>query len=1825
MIRFHQGLKTLLLALLFFAISSQSMLAAPGPEMQGALNNLVTPKLVNETNKQQYADRFNIQELIDPQTGSLTLKETDLILPGRDGLDLNMTRLYNSSQAEVGRKWVSISACNPVIYEYYAIMYVVNTTTGYVYEAGYIGPYESDQAARTAGIQLMASNTIYGHYTVHQVQKNCFVNNIAPLSYTQERYNLGNGWSFGFPSVEVRQDSAEKQLYYHDGTGASYYVNFSPWANGNLENYEGKDVLFENDYTGTYTSNNEVSKYIFTDASKTKSFFSLDGRLLGIKDRYGNEIKFTYTNQVVSGYTRSLISQITDSIGRVVTFNYNNGVIGQINGQPVTTDQIRIDVQDPNDVNRKIQMTYSKLIDQINGRSQPKLWRVTAAPNKPEETNVYYDYSAQPSRFKYNDKNFASGASTIYVMALNKKTYSNTTTSYAYEPVPRNLGNDGLYEAIRVTSRLDRARKVNYDLNPAVVYEGTQDLNKVNYTYLGDISGYPTYTTTPPTTYEYGSESVIATNGLKTRQTYNYQNQLLSTVTTALNGEKKVITNLLYDVRFKTKPMRTEMAEFASDGVTVNKLYVDQTYYDWGGLRTATLPLSLIQVNDELIKSKYTTRYQYHDTITSLLLSKQWYQKESDTVPTAESYTYESAPVKLGRILSQTNAIGEVTSYSYVLNSHNQVEKATITKNLENNKQAKTEVTYGPNGTVAFPTESRTFYTNENGAQTTQSSKTYDLLWGTVTSETNNDGSLMTYVYDNLGRTTSVTYPNSIGKDGHTYTRKDIFEYNHNAWNSSFDSSNRHAITTAVRSYTRNTNVNTQEQQVFSDQTVYYDGFGNGIYHQLWDDQRETWIQEGQYHYDSLSRAIYARDSVGNESRVEYDGWGRLHETYDAFGNLYKSEFDTINRKQTSYMVAQANVASFQQASNPLYMSNTLKENVLETTLDSYGRVIGRWASPTYPDRTNGIQETYTYDLQSNLLTYTDPKAYQTVFTYDKLNRLVKVTDALNQNTVYAYNMLGSLKSTTHTDGTQNWVRTSDYDERGLLTKKTDQALKIETYQTNQLGQAVGKTDRNQTLFANQYDQLGRLTISSGGNSSFKTTYGINPFGPEKVEERSGQTLLRSSAFSYNHRGQLASKSMSNEGYTQSTGFQYHMDGSLASVSDPFNYTTQYKYDHNRINTVQTNGSAVVSTNEEDNAKYDYNANGTLQSVTYPKLADGTYVKAVYEYDKINRLKSVLNKKGNTILSEYHYLYDNNSNIESITDASGTTTYEYDRLNRLTVINRPNGTKVVYTYDVRGNRTTLRDDTYPVETDEVTTEFNIWNQLTVYTKGTHTTSFQYEPAGLRAKKITPTKTVRYAYDGNGRVISESDATNNVTSNYVWGPDRLLVKQDAAISEQFYYLYNGHGDVVQIMNEQGQIQNSYTYDEWGNMVNKTESIPNEFTYAGEIFDEETGLYYLRARYYNPSVGRFISEDSYEGQVVDPLSLNLYTYTANNPLMYTDPTGHCFRGECKWAFDKLQSWGDAVGEIFTKGGEGAIEIADFLIVDDINTLLDPNSSSFDKSLAAAGFVPVGKVIKGGKLIIKLANKSGQVVERAVRATDKSVEAAKDIGKACNCFIAGTKVLTDEGEKPIEEIEVGDKVLAKSDETGEVAYKVVVGLFQKQAGEIYSVYIGDEIIEATGEHPFWLDGKGWTFVKDLKVGYLLVSSDGTKLAIDKIEKEPREATVYNFEVADFHSYFVSNLGIWVHNCALKNVYKSIKDSPLYPQGFSVAKNGTVKNKVNNTELLEELRAIESGTWNKIYKDGMDANGNKISVHYFQSQSGQVFNVKTKNGWSNSSSQMP
>ncbi|MBA9088808.1 RHS repeat-associated protein [Fontibacillus solani] len=377
-----------------------------------------------------------------------------------------------------------------------------------------------------------------------------------------------------------------------------------------------------------------------------------------------------------------------------------------------------------------------------------------------------------------------------------------------------------------------------------------------------------------------------------------------------------------------------------------------------------------------------------------------------------------------------------------------------------------------------------------------------------------------------------------------------------------------------------------------------------------------------------------------------------------------------------------------------------------------------------------------------------------------------------------------------------------------------------------------------------------------------------------------------------------------------------------------------------------------------------------------------------HTYDAIGRLLKVSNKKGTTVVSEYSYGYDANGNITSVTDSTGTTSYKYDSLNRLIQVKRPSGHTIDYTYDARGNRKTLNgDENFADPSGEQNYTFNIWDQLKTVTNGNTTTEFEYEMQGLRLSKTTTTvnsesgngttptsvEKVRYVYNNGGKVISEANASNQVTANYVWGPDRLLAKRDVSTNKKYYYLYNGHGDVVQIIDESGNIVNNYQYDEWGNILQQQERIDNAFKYAGEIQDEETGLYYLRARYYDPEVGRFISKDTYEGQINNPLSLNLYTYVENNPSIYTDPTGY-------WCTATVN------GKYYSHPGKcsGSGNGQDYIP--------DENATNFGRTIYDAG-VSKGKWYPEGAFYIK-RDKTG--------ITDAIIGCAND--KQCLGFVGG-----------------------------------------------------------------------------------------------------------------------------------------------------------------------------------------------------------------------------
>ncbi|MGE6577825.1 RHS repeat domain-containing protein [Paenibacillus xylanexedens] len=163
--------------------------------------------------------------------------------------------------------------------------------------------------------------------------------------------------------------------------------------------------------------------------------------------------------------------------------------------------------------------------------------------------------------------------------------------------------------------------------------------------------------------------------------------------------------------------------------------------------------------------------------------------------------------------------------------------------------------------------------------------------------------------------------------------------------------------------------------------------------------------------------------------------------------------------------------------------------------------------------------------------------------------------------------------------------------------------------------------------------------------------------------------------------------------------------------------------------------------------------------------------------------------------------------------------------------------------------------------------------------------------------LDETKT-RYYYDDRKLLVAEgtigSDGRVSITVGYVYDASgELQARQVSGETGLQTYWKNGHGDVTELKNAAGDTLNRYTYDVWGNSRVIEEQTPNVLRYAGEYWDEETGLQCLRSRWYDPNLGRFINEDTYEGYKAEPNSLNLYTYVENNPLIYVDSSGESKR--------------------------------------------------------------------------------------------------------------------------------------------------------------------------------------------------------------------------------------------------------------------------------------------------------------------------------------------
>lgn len=835
----------------------------------------------------------------------------------------------------------------------------------------------------------------------------------------------------------------------------------------------------------------------------------------------------------------------------------------------------------------------------------------------------------------------------------------------------------------------------------------------------------------------------------------------------------------------------------------------------------------------------------------------------------------------------------------------------------------------------------------------------------------------------------------------------------------------------------------------------------------------------------------YGNDDM--KTTFAYAGNGELSQTTDALGYI------------TRYFYANTAVSGSKQLPQSTVMV-TNPEGKTEITKQNLSGQTDYYLEKSLTSK----RETYNVfnSLGQNIKTsiQTGDQKEVTEYTYNPDGNLISMIDAEKQKYTYYYDFNGSL-TRSYINGVLQ--KEDFYNEVGWLlkSKKTQlsdtpelkDTIRTTNYIYNNIGLVSNVTDQLGQSYSyeyNGYNQEKNITVKNAQNENvYQIEKSYEPFSLllKKISSSSDNTEIE---YSYDDWNRLKSQTVGNHNYKL--------------TYDAFDRMTGLYYpDGNHVD-------------------YTYDLLGRISSVSYPGMETATMDYSIGEDNQTtitrypNQISQTLtaNSFNETVSNQFSGMnekieYDGYSNVNKKTVNSDSFVYAYDGLNRLKQEINQLGSRD-YSYDEQGNINAIKgDDFNEFQTGSASLEYDALNQLSSYISVDNDgvekkTAYTYYGDGTRATKTSNTSDVtRYVYL-NGQVIEELDTSGNSKARNIWGGQNLLFRENHNSSAGYYY-YNSHGDVIEIKDKAGKTLNTYEYDTWGKIVKETGNFNNPYKYAGEIYDDESGYYYLSSRYYDPNSMRFINEDTYQGDLVEPSTLNLYTYVGNNPLIYVDPSGHVW----EW-----------VGTRWRSIKKGASATVNFLVLDDIRTLTDPKSSFFDKSMAVAGFIPVGKVLKGGKLVVKWVNKNGKIINKVVKPISK-----------CNCFTAGTKVQTADGEKPIEEIEIGDRVLSKDETTGEIAIKEVTATFNHETDEIYQIHVGDQVVESTYNHPFWVKGKGWRYVKDLKVGDLLVQSDGNILKIQSIELEHRHVTVYNMTVDEFHTYFVSDLGIWVHNtnCAL------------------------------------------------------------------------------------------
>jgi RHS repeat-associated protein len=476
-------------------------------------------------------------------------------------------------------------------------------------------------------------------------------------------------------------------------------------------------------------------------------------------------------------------------------------------------------------------------------------------------------------------------------------------------------------------------------------------------------------------------------------------------------------------------------------------------------------------------------------------------------------------------------------------------------------------------------------------------------------------------------------------------------------------------------------------------------------------------------------------------------------------------------------------------------------------------------------------------------------------------------------------------------------------------------ATGIADYSYDGVGNRTSITDANNHGQAFTYDAVGHATLVAQPNGV------INRYVYDQANRLTGIDLGNTGgtpAIQYGY--DPANRRTSLVDGTGTTSYAYDSANRLTSITAPLTGQVQYGYDnanertsltyssgHQVSYTYTTRGQLATAKDWLSNtASYTYDAGGRLTQLALPNGVTTTET-----YDNADRLLTVSHVKKKTSLESITYTVNAVGVRTKMTDSAGTTTWGYDNLDRLTSAGYPNGDSASYAYDPVGNRTSL--------TFNGTTTTSTYDQADRLTAA-GSTSYTYDNNGNQRTKVAGGVTTTYAYDqlnrltgvsgpisasynynGDGRRVSKtvSGTTTNFTwdqtgvgvvlgdgNEYVWGSG--LISQITSAGTTTYAHSDGLGSVRLLTSGTGALAGKEQYDAYG-APRSPSGVQLPFTYTGEQVDQEAGFVYLRARYLDPSTGRFLTRDPLPSTPTEPRSFHRFIYAQDDPTLFTDPSG------------------------------------------------------------------------------------------------------------------------------------------------------------------------------------------------------------------------------------------------------------------------------------------------------------------------------------------------